>query len=226
MNFVKHQVIEFKRKNHLRKVTLKNLLEICHKKGYIVKYYSTSKLIFATLNIWTKAKNADSISIVDSNGNTIIFLRDTFSGEKKLYALAHELGHITLKHEDHSEDYAEREADLFAHYLLSGTTTSKPTITISIICMIISVCFVIIDVVSVPSSNKISTSALAEIESYQEIDAENTEDTICYFTKYGQVYHLYPDCQYVQNAKYVYTDTIEHSHRERLCSACERRLNN
>ncbi len=61
---------------------------------------------------------------------------------------------------------------------------------------------------------------------YEYNSSENvSNNSACYFTKYGEVYHLYPDCQYIRNANSVICDSINGSHKDRLCFACERRNN-
>lgn len=46
------------------------------------------------------------------------------------------------------------------------------------------------------------------------------EDDKCYWTKSGEVYHLYDDCQHIKNSSSVFTGTVSDSGKERVCRTC------
>ena len=60
----------------------------------------------------------------------LLFVNDSMTADEKRYAIAHELGHIVLKHTNDSPGFTtdmedEFEANEFAHYLLHPGTVSK-----------------------------------------------------------------------------------------------------
>ncbi len=218
MNYVEHQAVVFKRKNHIRKCNFKRLLCVCRKKGYMVKSYSKGKNFMLATGLWRKSQCVPSISVVDEYGNAMIFLRDGLSGEKRLFALAHELGHIILKHKDHSEDYAEEEANQFAHSLLQEWRIQQTEWILTIIIFLLSLLVILFinDIINLSIKQNLQTST---------INSETNEE-ICYFTKYGEVYHIYRDCHYLKNSKEICTGTTNTCYKDRMCSACEYRKNN
>lgn len=212
MNYVEHSVIRFKRKNKLNKVTYKKLLSVCHRKEYIVKSYSSGFDYMVASGVWKKAQRSNSVFVADEDGNVMIFVRDSLTADKRLFALAHELGHITLGHTKETEE-AEKEADLFAHYLLEDSKNNRfeyvTLVIIVFLCMVISWLL----------GNWYNANITAK-----EIKTNNyTKSEICYFTKYSEVYHLYSDCYYLKNSKEVCTGTVDTCYKDRLCSACENR---
>lgn len=229
MNYVKHRVIKFKRQNHLNNVTYDKLLLICHRKGYMVKNYSTSQAFLIASGVWEEAQTATSVSVVDEVGNALIFLKDDLFGEKRLFALAHELGHITLSHKVHNDKRAEKEANQFAHMLLES---KKPNTIVMLLVIIlatlsIGICLFLNgsnskaenqDQIITESKEEITVESQEAVTAYAEIDSE-----VCYFTKYGEVYHTYRDCYYLKNSINVFTGTVGTCYKDRLCSACNRR---
>ena len=79
-------------------------------------------------------------------------------------------------------------------------------------------------VIIAPSSNEPAKAVSAYNQS--TIEEKLNNNTTCYFTEYGEVYHIYKDCYYLKNSKAVYTTTIGQCRHDRMCSACNRRLNN
>lgn len=217
MNYIKHSAITFLHQNHLfyKEVTFKKLLTVARKNGYIIKKYSSSGSLMILLNIYDRAKKSSSVSLIDENSNTYIFLDDKLPASKQLFALAHEIGHIKLEHSASSDKSRrqEREANLFAHYILD-TAPQKLDTAIKFLTGFLCLC---ITVTTVFYANKTSTKPLKDNNSVIKIE----NDTICYFTEYGSVYHLYRDCSYLNNSKKVYTSTIGKCTKKTLCSRCE-----
>jgi len=71
-----------------------------------------------------RLKLTDSIlsqeAFVYQNGDVkLLFVQDRLNGTEKLYAIAHELGHIVLGHTDLKQSVIEEhEANEFSHYIL------------------------------------------------------------------------------------------------------------
>lgn len=168
MNYAEHTAQLFKKRNGIskRNITYNDLLHVCRKNGYIVKYYSTSATIMVVLGVYDMAAGSAAVSAVDENKNVMIFIKDSLPEKKRLFALAHELGHIELEHKRHNDITAEKEA--------------------------------------------VSLS----------------ESTVCYFAEKGSVYHIYRDCSYLKNTSSVCSDTINHSHKSKICSRCNERYKN
>lgn len=222
MNHVKHTAMTFIRKNNLKfhKISLKSLITVAQKNGFIVKSYSECRTIMIAFGIYDEVLNADSVSLVDSKGNVIIFISDSLSEEKQLFTLAHEIGHILLKHCNDTNDKQrqEDEADAFARYLLNKYLPKKSiTLMSAIITVIFSALFISVNLFQVHSHRTIPAST--ENNSTSELE-------MYYYTPSGKVYHLYKDCSYINNAKDVISVRKEDSHKKRICSRCAGRLIN
>lgn len=220
MNYVEHSAISFKFKNRIGgKVTLKKLSLCCRRNGYIIKSFSESASFLLALGLFSDLQNAKSLSVIDAKGNTLIFLRNGLSANERLFSLAHELGHITLKHRDHSDPIAENEANSFAHYLLSARP--RYNILLSAAVLLIS-CSLAVSLLAVPKPPADNTASSIS-PSHKKESSEQDYNTLCFFTESGEVYHLYSDCSYIKNSKTVYSDTISNCNKDRMCSRCEQR---
>lgn len=162
MTFIKHTAISFLNKHHLRhsELNFKRLKKAANQDGYIVKKYSTSIPLIMKLGFYKRAKNSPAFSDTDENGNVLIFYDDSISAPKQLFALAHEIGHILLEHEPdkRNKKRQEREANLFAHYLIEGSAPpliDKMSLSALIACLaaIIICVFVFLAALSDKDSN-------------------------------------------------------------------------
>lgn len=151
MNYIKHSVVKFAKliKLDSKKITFKNLTVAISKKNFVVRKYSTSEILLVSFDLFDDAANSDSISCIDEYGIKHIFIDDTIPKQKQLFALAHEIGHIVLNHNpnDTKKHRQEREANLFAHYLLDSNYDIKQLksaifYTLGIICFCLSVIFI------------------------------------------------------------------------------------
>ena len=260
MNYIKHTSISFLNQNHLKRkeLTFKKLLHTARQNGYIVKSYADGIELIAFYGLYERAQKSSSFSITDDSGNTIIFIDDTLAKSKQLFALAHEIGHIRLEHkpckDKKTKNKQEREANLFAHYLLTGTAPlSLNTYIIIIVLLCIALILLLLNL---PTSSKVdsakqetkgenvvysnpatnittskyispSSVSVPSAPSVAKIEGaaapEVTDETVCYFTPSGEVYHLYADCSYLRNSKTVYSAPISESNKDRLCSRCANR---
>lgn len=228
MNYIKHSAFNFCKRNHIKgAVTLKSLTKAAHQNDYIVYSYSSSSNIMLLLGIYNNAQTAASVSVKATDGNTIIFIDDSLSKNKQLFALAHEIGHIVLDHNP-VDDKAllskqEREANKFAHYIL--TTDLFPyrkavssLAAIGTILILLITVLSLPDAVNQPASN--SSTASNPVSSYANSPANAT---VCYYTKYGSVYHIYRECTYLDVAAEVYEAPVDNCPAHKLCSRCEKR---
>ncbi len=232
MNYIKHSSIKFLQKNHLlgKEVTFERLLSASRRNGYIVKYYSTANMQLVLLDLYDRSKQSSSVCCKDENGNVCIFIDDSISEDEQLFALAHEIGHIILNHNPvenrKSKGRQEREANLFAHYLITKPSSQKLSNMINCLLGILVFCILSIMLVmmSSPSAEEIPTanhnySVTEQTEEPKPI----TDSTVCYLARYSTVYHIYRDCSYITNSETVYETTVGESGKDRMCSRCAAR---
>lgn len=230
MNYAEHTAQLFKKRNGIskRNITYNDLLHVCRKNGYIVKYYSTSATIMVVLGVYDMAAGSAAVSAVDENKNVMIFIKDSLPEKKRLFALAHELGHIELEHKRHNDITAEKEADCFAHFLLAPSRGSLMLKLAAAACgavAIISLLGIVYTVNgSIPHSKSSKAAYGFAASSYEAVSL--SESTVCYFAEKGSVYHIYRDCSYLKNTSSVCSDTINHSHKSKICSRCNERYKN
>ncbi len=248
MNYIKHMAITFAKKNHLygKEVTFTKLLKAARQNGYIVRTYSSHTTLIV-LDLYDRAKCSNSVSMVDDSGNVMIFLDHKKPKSKQLFGLAHEIGHIILEHPPSEKDKRkyEREADLFAHYLLDANFDRARILNaIKILCCIIFVSLSAIIILlitenstksekinaqtySQPSTSDSSEHKLPYAQTPSPPAASSPEPieqtTTCYFTESGKVYHLYRDCYHIKNSKKVRTGTVKSSDKPRVCETCKSR---
>ena len=234
MNYIKHTAIKFTKtiRLHNRNINLKNLSAAVSKRNFAVRKYSTSETLLIAFGLYDEAHDSDALSFIDENGIGHIFIDDSMPEQKQLFALAHELGHIQLKHDPQKQGKRqfEREANLFAHYLLDSDYDIKRLfstikILIAILCLLFSIVFCLLCYgVFLPKSNSEQPTQHNQVPSQSSAPSNNTS-TVFYYTPNGEVYHIYRDCQYIRNSDVVHTTTTKVEGIERICSACEKRSN-
>ncbi len=117
------------RKYRISKPSLDDLMLLAQKKGFDVLDYSKPLGADATGEIirelgLTSFANSTYSFAFQKGDIRLLFLCDSLSAEEKIYALAHELGHIFCGHfrsganEEEVDVMEEHEANEFAHYLL------------------------------------------------------------------------------------------------------------
>lgn len=124
----------------ISKITLENLLYIISKQGFEILEYSQLDdndsvwEIIRTLNLVPYAKSGKAFAY--QHGSTkIIFLYEELTADEKLYALAHEEGHILCSHlssgvGNSSSVEQERLANEIAHYLLDPPLSVKARVKV------------------------------------------------------------------------------------------------
>lgn len=146
------------KKYKLVKPSLDELVYIASENGYDIIDYSKDENLDSIITL------ADRLSIqpyietgtaftYKNNETKLIFLRESMANDEKLYALAHELGHIFCNHfsansQSVSSVKEEREANEFAHYLLGPSFDVKVKVLLSkykkLLTIIVSLLLVII----------------------------------------------------------------------------------
>ncbi len=234
MNYIRHKVSNFISKSNLHgNITLSGLVKAANRMNIMVKPYSSSKRMLLMLRLTKESNNVPALCVKDQD-NIMIFYDDALSEDETIFAIAHEIGHIELGHNitfKHN-DRQEKEANTFAHYLLTPSNNYKianKTCVISLcICLIIIILLIAPwrknnQPTSLSSKGLNNTDTSSETVESQSTFSEINNSDICYFTEKGEVYHLYRDCGYLKNSKTVISNTIAHCHKDRLCSACKKR---
>ena len=57
-----------------------------------------------------------------------------------------------------------------------------------------------------------------------DTEAETIALDTVYWIQNSKVYHIYPDCRYIQGSADVRSGTVEEAGKEKLCSACQKNL--
>ncbi len=105
-------------------MNLAGLKYIARISGCTVFDYSKSYNMLILFGLYEDAKNAKALAMVDGNGNKMIFIDDSMSEERQMFALAHELGHIVLEHTtSDSGRTQEDDANNFATLLLKAVSS-------------------------------------------------------------------------------------------------------
>ncbi len=110
------------------KLTLDNLLYFLEEQGYEVIDYSRSDNSSSTASLLERTgtihvAESNSAFLFSSGDQRLVFIDEELQESEKLYALAHELGHICCGHVSsstyiHGSFEQEHQANEFAHYLL------------------------------------------------------------------------------------------------------------
>ena len=236
MDYVKHRAISYRNRNHIKNtVTLKSLTKIARQNGYIVYKYSATKTIMILLGVYDDSLLASSVSAKDTNGNVIIFIDDSVSENKQLFALAHEIGHIVLEHtpvcDPSLKRKQENDANKFAHYILSKRPFPFDAVSLSLVVASTMLIGLILTFSLQPTdSNTVTTSVNSDAVSQPSVSSavgsttNASNETICYYTKHGSVYHIYRDCTYLNAADEVYEATVGNCPPPELCSRCKKRF--
>lgn len=130
---VKNLLLQYK----ISKITLENLLYIVEQQGFEILEYSQFEQhdsvweIIRKLELTTYALSGQAFAY-QCGRTKIVFLCDELSANEKLYALAHEEGHILCGHLTNDNNYIEQEhlANEIAHYLLNPPSSLKAWLTI------------------------------------------------------------------------------------------------
>lgn len=195
------------RKHKIINPSLDDLVNISKELGFEVIDYSksfiesSSEVLIHELGLESFAKNAKSF-LYQNNNIKLIFLCETMDAKEKLYALAHELGHIYCGHLKNGSCYKEadveeeHEANEFAHYLLYPGWGKKAMLAvcrhkiISILVAVIIICCII------------SISIITQVQLNKSYYGKY------YITENGEKYHK-KDCLIIKDKTNTHRLTIE-----------------
>ncbi len=208
-----------------QKITLDRLVEIIKMQGFDIIDYdkyknsaATEKLIDA-LEIRSLIEQGKAVTY-KSDDIKVIFICEQLNENEKLYALAHEEGHIYCEHlkEENIEYnvYEEKEANEFAHYLLNPSLGFRinifyrlnKRIFVALICLIVSTFIIMPCTINVFTRNKKVTYA------------EDKYTGNYYVTQSGIKYHR-EDCVYIKGRKTkILTEKMLKSDNYEPCKVC------
>ena len=174
--------------------------------GWLVKSYKEAEAFikYHKLEESTKIHRAFAY---EYNDEIVILYRDGLEGDQLLFAIAHEIVHLVLHHDENKHD-TEDEADEFARLLIGNYTYLKKASPIMIVALILVTTFIVkaCSKSNIVINNKVIPSSQTESATIekptqnQEIKTEETfiadpEHTV-YITKSGDKYHS-ADCYHI-----------------------------
>lgn len=140
-NRIRKTAFSVLRKHRIINPSLDDLVQIAKELGFDVIDYSKSssdssaEVLIRELGLESFAKSGKSF-LYQNNKIKLIFLCETMDAKEKLYALAHELGHIYCGHLKDgtccnvADMEEEHEANEFAHYLLHSGWVNKASLVV------------------------------------------------------------------------------------------------
>ena len=208
------------KQHRLTKPSLDDLLLVTKGQGYSIIDFSISdtdsstKELLQELDLESFAHTCNSF-VFKSGDIKLVFLRETMNAGEKLYALAHELGHILCGHLEKRTTCSiadldeEHEANEFAHYLLHPGPDTKARIIICShkILAIVALVILLLGIVSIPVIKQLQISR----SYYGEY----------YVTESGEKYHS-SDCPIIKDRTNIHRLTIEEyeSGKYEPCQIC------
>ena len=178
----------------ISKPTLENVIFIIEEHGYELLEYSrngTSSAIYQViqkLNLLPYALSGKAFAY-RNNDTKVVFVCEEMSAPEKLYALAHELGHIVCYHLGNgmTENEVEQEymANEFAHFLLNPPFTLKVAVWVKNHkkATIISAISILLAIVVVVVGVNIAQSKTYYKEYYITEGGEKYHEKDCIFVK-------------------------------------------
>lgn len=124
---------EILRKYKLSKPTLDDALFILQEQGYEIIDFDPggNNELFNELSL-DKGVTKQGAFLYTNNRVKLFFIRETLDEDEKLYATAHELGHILCKHDQAEPSVREEyEANEFAHYFLHPSKNQRAITAVS-----------------------------------------------------------------------------------------------
>lgn len=221
---IRQKASDFLKKFSLSQLSLDSLLKVFQNQGFdIIEYSSTknsesvSKLISA-LDIEKYLSDGKALAY-KSDDIKLIFICEDLTADEKLYALAHEEGHVFCGHlRNGNVLYSveeEREANEFAHYILHPNVfqRAKTFIKQNKKLSIATLCLALVIIIMIPCSIHIFTSKDKPV--YSE-----TYNGNYYITQSGTKYHR-EDCTYIKGRKtQVLTEKKLKSGHYEPCKVC------
>ncbi len=104
------------------------LVKIASSYGWRVESYNNAKA-FIKYHKLEKSTELHRAFSYEYDDEIIILYRDNLEGDRLLFAIAHEIGHLVMQHDENKHD-AESEADEFARLLIGDHTYLKKGVSI------------------------------------------------------------------------------------------------
>lgn len=123
------------------KPNFEQLVKIAKFYGWRVKSYKKAETFIRYHKLEESTKKYRAFAY-EYDDETIILYRDSLEGEQLLFAIAHEIGHLVLQHDENKHD-AEDEADEFARLLIGDYAYLKKAALILAIVLFLSAIFIV-----------------------------------------------------------------------------------
>ncbi len=194
----------------IKEVTLKNVERYARTKGWSVQYYGDggiSDKFLVSVGMLDYSQSVDSFTYLDGL-RRIMFIRQSFKDDQRLFLLLHEIGHLMLGHNIGQLSFEEeREANRFAEKCLKPHH-SKCIVIVSILAIIASTVF-------------FASIALNDISPDSPIKSSNNLDLV-YITEHGEKYHRI-DCRYIEGKDNIVSLTRNEviNRGKEPCKVCE-----
>ena len=126
MYMTEQYAYEFRLKHNLRsmRLTYSDLIDTANMCNYKVSTFVQGERDLLALGLSDLLRHCDALTVFDDRGYKL-YIKDELSDWERRFALAHEIGHIVMKHtfagaiaKSKTVDKQEKEADDFALYLL------------------------------------------------------------------------------------------------------------
>lgn len=117
------------------------LVKIAKSYGWQVKSYKEAEEFIRYHKLEESAKKYRAFAY-EYDDETVILYRGSLEGEQLLFAIAHEIGHLVLQHDENKHD-VENEADEFARLLIGDYTYLKKSALILAIVLLLSGIFIV-----------------------------------------------------------------------------------
>lgn len=189
------------------RLSLDDLVQIAGELGYTVIDFSqtaregNAETLIRELGLESFARNGKSF-VYRNNDVKLVFLCETMSAKEKLYAMAHELGHVYCGHLkngaccNEADMEEEHEANEFAHYLLHPGCYAK-TVTRLYKHRVLAIIFAVVLILGI-----ISIPVIRQIQLSKSYYGEY------YVTENGEKYHI-ADCPVIKDKSNTHRLTIE-----------------
>ena len=221
---IRQKASDFFKKFSVGQLSLDSLLKVFQNQGFDIIEYSCSKnsesinALISALDIQKYLSDGKAFAY-KSDDIKLIFICEDLTADEKLYALAHEEGHVFCGHlRNGNVLYSveeEREANEFAHYILHPNVFQRAKIFIkeNKKISIATICLVLATIIIISYSIHIFTSKDKPV--YSE-----TYNGNYYITQSGTKYHR-NDCVYVQGRKtQILTEKKLESGNYEPCKVC------
>lgn len=239
---IRKSAIKFVHKNNLNKknLTATELRKIIEKYNFsVVDYWTNAKNDSETIVLLEKAQATELYRFAkgftySSQDNKWVFVCTDMSADDTIEVLLHEIGHIVLGHLDtegissNTSTQQECEAFYFSQYVQERCRNSGRINLIKVGSLILAAFLLVCSAATILRYAAIPREAVTEdgktIVRVGGIGVDAFMQPHCYWTAGGEVFHLWLDCQHLQNSSTIYVGPREKSERTACCKTCYKKF--